>query len=351
MSKNYYDILGVERNASADEIKKAFRKKAQQYHPDKQGGDEAKFKEVNEAYTVLKDKTKRAQYDQFGSSGAGGNPFGGGAGGFDFSGFGGANGVEFDLGDLFGGMFGGGRRQQRGRDISVDVELTFKESIFGVEKQVSVTKPSSCSTCDGTGAKKGTKLKQCATCNGQGKVARTQQTPIGAIRTASVCPDCAGIGEQPESPCASCRGTGVREERTTLRVTIPPGVESGEMMRLTGKGEVVRGGAAGDLYIRIHVASDPNFTKKGDDLVTQLAVSVTDVVLGSTHTIETLDGDVTITIPKGTQHDEVMRIKGKGVPRRRGRGDILVTLDLIIPKTLSKNAEKLFTELRTDEGL
>ena len=189
----------MKKNASDDEIKKAFRKKAQQYHPDKKGGDEAKFKEVNEAYTVLKDKQKRAQYDRFGSAGpGGGNPFGG-AGGFDFSGFGGqAGGVEFDLGDLFGGMFGGNRRGKRGRDVSVDLQLDFKEAVFGVEKEVTLTTPSSCSECKGSGGAQGAKLTKCTTCDGQGKVRRTQQTPIGAIATAVQCSDCSGRGEKPE---------------------------------------------------------------------------------------------------------------------------------------------------------
>lgn len=353
MAANYYNILGVDRNASPDEIKKAFRKKAQQYHPDKASGDEAKFKEVNEAYTVLKDKKKRAQYDQFGQAGAGGNPFGGGQGGFDFSGFGGADGVEFDLGDLFGGMFGGGgRRQKRGRDISVDIELTFEEAVFGVEKEIHVTKPSVCDVCDGSRATPGTRLTKCVTCDGQGKVRRMQQTPLGQIATASPCADCMTTGEVPEVPCSKCRGSGVAESEKKFTVSVPPGVSTGEMMRMTGNGEAVPGGQTGDLYIRIHVARHKVFVQENENLRMQLTLPLTDILLGATHEIKTLDGTVTMKIPAGTHFSEVLRIKGKGVPSARGRhrGDILVDLNVIIPTKLTKQQRQLLAELQ-DTGL
>lgn len=356
MAKDYYKILGVEKTASADEIKTAFRRLAHKYHPDK-GGDEAKFKEVSEAYQVLSDTKKRAEYDQYGS--VGGNQGFGGQGGFDFSGFSGMGGQGFegvDLNDIFGDLFGGGGRRtraqaRRGRDISVDEELTFKEAVFGVERTVSVNKASSCGTCQGSGAKPGTKMNTCTKCNGRGQITETRQSILGTFTQARSCGTCSGSGKIPEEKCGTCKGDGVVHKRETFTVKIPAGIENGEMVRLTGAGEAVQGGVSGDLYVRIHVAPHKIFTRQGAHLLMSLSVKLSDALLGTEYSLETLDGPITLTIPRGVSSGETLRIKGKGVPYdKKHRGDIFITLVIKNPTKLSKKAEKLIQELR-EEGL
>ncbi len=361
MSKDYYRILGVERGASKEEIKKAFHKLAHQYHPDKQGGDEQRFKEANEAYAVLSDDKKRAEYDTYGQTfggGAGGHAHGGqGFGGFDFSGFGqgfGGQGVEFDLGDMFGDLFGGGRRGRtpRGRDISIDIELSFKESVFGVERRVLLTKLSSCEECGGSGARKGTNLVSCGACNGAGKVHETRQTMFGTFSATRECTVCRGSGKVPEEKCGACAGHGVARREEEIPVAVPAGIDDGEMVRLTGAGEAIPGGVSGDLYVKIHVKRDPRFIKEGNDIVMRHSIKLTDAILGAKHELETLDGPLSIKIPEGVTHGERLRVKGKGVPSGRGntRGDLYITLDIKIPTKLSKNARKAVDILR-EEGV
>ncbi|OGG49861.1 molecular chaperone DnaJ [Candidatus Kaiserbacteria bacterium RIFCSPHIGHO2_01_FULL_54_36] len=356
--KNYYDLLGVSKTASEDDIKKAFRKLAHKYHPDKKGGDEAKFKEVSEAYAVLSDQKKRAEYDTYGKTFAGGGPQG--FGGFDFSNFSAGGGpsfggqqFEFDLGDIFGDVFGGGgaRGRARGRDVSIDVELTFRESIFGAERRILLAKMSTCDICSGSGAKSGSKMNTCSSCNGKGEIRETRNSFFGTFTSARSCPRCHGKGQIPESACEACRGEGVRKREEEIHVVVPPGVEDGEMIRMPGRGEAVPGSPAGDLYVKLHVKADSKFTRENNHLLTTLPIKLTDALLGGEYRIETLDGLEVIHVPGGVPHGEVVRVRGKGVPYGRGnRGDLLVRIDIEFPKKLSKNAQELIEKLR-GEGL
>lgn len=354
--KNYYDILGVAKGASEEEIKAAFRKLAHKYHPDKKGGNEAKFKEVSEAYSVLSDKKKRAEYDTYGKSFAGGGPGAGqGFGGFDFSnfqGFGGQGGVEFDLGDIFGDVFGGGQgRARRGRDISIDIELSFRESIFGAERRVLLTKMGVCDSCDGSGAKKGTKSISCATCNGKGEIRESRNSFFGTFATSRTCPKCHGKGQVPESACEACRGEGVRKRQEEVHIVVPSGVENGEMIRMPGRGEAISGGNAGDLYVKLHVKADQKFVREGHHLITTLPLKLTDALLGGSFRVSTLDGDENVEVQGGVVHGEMLKVKGKGVPYGRGaRGDLLVRVHIDFPKKVSKSARDLIEKLRS-EGL
>ena len=365
MAKNYYNTLGVGKTAQTDEIKKAFRTLAHKYHPDKKGGDEAKFKEINEAYSVLSDEKKRAQYDQFGSVGA--NGFGGGQGGgagfggagfgdFDFSQFtqGGAGGAQFDfdLGDIFGDVFGGGRKQAqqaRGRDISVDIELSFEESVFGVDRTMLLNKMSTCDNCNGSGAEKGSATETCPTCNGNGTIREVKRSIFGQFETTKTCETCKGSGKVPKTKCHVCKGSGVYKRQSEIKVTIPPGIENGEMIRLSGAGEAVAGGVSGDLYIKVYVKKHAIFHKEGNDLVMDLKVKLTDALLGAEYSLKTLDGDITLKIPEGLRHGQFLKITGKGIPYAPGhRGNILVHADVNMPEKLSKEAKRKIEELRKE---
>lgn len=351
--KDYYEILGVQKGASEDDIKKAFRKLAQKYHPDKKGGDEAKFKEVSEAYAVLSDKKRRAQYDMGGQAFNGGQA--GGFGGFDFSQFtnGQGNFQEFDLGDIFGEFFGGGAqtRVRRGRDISIDIELSFRESIFGVERRVLISKIGACDVCSGSGAEKGTGTVTCTTCNGKGEVRESRNTFFGNFTSAQTCPKCNGKGAMPEKPCHRCRGEGVTRREEEVVIHVPAGVEDGEMIRMPGRGEASSGGGSGDLYIKLHIKTDPMFAREGNNLVTVLKIRLSDALLGANYNVRTLEGDEAVDVPAGVIQGETLRIRGRGIPHGRGsRGDILVKIDIDMPKKLSKVAKDLVEKLR-GEGL
>jgi molecular chaperone DnaJ len=357
-NKDYYEILGVDKKAGKDDIKRAFRTLAHKYHPDKKTGDDAKFKEINEAYSVLSDDQKRAQYDQFGSAGPNMGGFGGGSGGFegfDFSQFtqGANGGFEFDFGDIFGDVFGGGGRRQakRGRDISVDIELNFDESVFGVERTILLNKVSKCDTCSGTGAEKGSDMVTCDKCNGKGNIREVKRTFFGQFETNAVCDNCNGTGKVPKVKCHTCHGHGVYKKESEIKVKIPSGIENGEMIRLSGGGEAITGGQSGDLYIKVHVKKHSLFRKEGQNLVMDLNVKLTDALLGGEHTVNTLDGAINVIIPEGVSHGEILRIKGKGVPVERGsRGDILIRISIEIPKKLSREARKTIESLKK-EGL
>ena len=353
MAKDYYSVLGVPKSASKEEIKKAFHKLAHKYHPDKKGGDAEKFKEASEAYSVLSDDKKRAEYDSygqtFGGNGAGG--FGGfnGAQGFDFSQFQEAfGGMGFDFGDIFGG----GRQARRGRDISIDLQLSFKESIFGTARVVLLQKVSECEACHGSGAKPGSKLNTCTTCGGAGKVHQTVNSFFGAVTTVVPCATCRGTGKVPEEKCATCHGEGVRRKQEEISINVPSGIENGEMIRMTGAGEAVAGGVAGDLYIKVHVATDKRFIKDGVNLITDLSVKLTDALLGKEYSVPTLDGEEKIDVPAGVEHGQMIVIKGKGVLHGRAgkRGDLYVRVSIILPKKLSKEAKILIEKLK-DEGV
>lgn len=361
MSKDYYKVLGVEKNSSQDEIKKAFRKKAHEFHPDKAGGDEAKFKEVNEAYQVLGDEKKRAQYDQFGSAFEGAQAHGGfhGFDGFrDFSGA--ANGMNFDmddLGDIFGGigdMFGfGGRsntktRARRGNDIETILTIDFSEAVFGSEKDVSLRKLVKCDKCSGNGAEPGTKIETCATCKGSGRITRAQRTILGTIQTQSVCPDCSGEGKTYAHKCTKCHGAGVVQDNVKLKIKIPAGIDDGEAIRLSGHGGAgMHGGHAGDLYIRVKVRPDKRFVRERYDIKSEVVITFTQAALGDKIEIETIDGPLSLKIPAGTQSGTNFRLKGRGVHNLhgKGRGDHYVKVKIKTPTSLNRKQKELLKEL------
>ncbi|MDQ5957942.1 MAG: molecular chaperone DnaJ [Patescibacteria group bacterium] len=361
MAKNYYEILGVDKKASKEDIKKQFRKLAHKYHPDKQGGDEAKFKEISEAYQTLSDDKKRSEYDMYGRAFAGGgNPGAGqggfsgfGAEGFDFSNFAGGQGFEFDLGDIFGDIFGGNRgRQKRGRDISVDIQISFVESIFGVERKILINKVGTCENCSGSGGEKGSKLKTCATCNGKGKIHETRRSFLGAVSVNKICDSCHGKGEMPEQICNICKGDGVRKKSEEIQIQVPAGIESGEMIRMSGRGEAVPGGQTGDLYIKVYVEAHKNWRREGSDLRMDLNVKLTDALLGADYNIKTIEGDnLKIKIPAGISFGEILRVKEKGVPiDNKHRGNLLIRVVINTPQKLTKKAQKLIEDLK-EEGV
>lgn len=358
MKKDYYEILGVDKGANSEEIKKAFRKLAHKYHPDKGGGDSGKFKEASEAYSVLSDEKKRAEYDAYGKGwNGGGRQDGEGFGGFDFSGFAGQAGREgfqdFDLGDIFGDIFGGSRRGKvkRGRDISIDLAISFSESVFGVERKILITKTSVCGDCKGSGAKTGSNTINCDICNGKGMVHETKRSIFGTFSTQKECANCHGTGKIPREKCHKCRGAGVARIEEEIVVKIPPGVDNGEMVRLGGAGEAVRGGISGDLYIKLHIEKHSVFIKEGNNLLMDLNIKLTEALLGGETKIKTLDGDLIVKIPEGISYGELLRIRGKGVPTgRNGRGDIIIKVNIQIPTKLSKSAKNIIEELKK-EGL
>ncbi len=357
--KDYYQILGLEKGASKDEVKKAFRKLAAQYHPDKKTGNEAKYKEITEAYAVLGDDKRKAEYDSYGHAFNGGG--GGGAGGFggfnwaDFAQQGGFNGqgFEFDINDIFENFgFGGGRqsKQSRGRDVSIEINLSFTEAVFGTTRKILVTKNSLCDKCDGSGAKPGAGMDTCTTCAGNGKVRETRQSIMGSFTTVRECTVCNGRGEVPKERCGSCAGSGIRRAQEEIEVRVPAGIENGEVIRMTGRGEAMPGGQPGDLYVKIHVEAHKTIKRDGTTLFISLPVKLTDALLGSSYQVATLDGTIEVKIPAGITHGELLRVKEKGVPTERGRGDFMIKVSIEMPRKLSKKAEKLVEELR-GEGI
>ncbi len=352
--KDYYQVLGLQKGASRDEVKKAFRKLSAQYHPDKKTGDEARYKEITEAYATLGDEKKKAEYDTYGHSFAGGQP-GGGAGGFNWADFaqGGQNGggFEFDISDIFEnfGFGGGSRKQTRGRDISIDINLNFEESVFGVTRKVLLTKNGTCEVCTGTGAKKGTEMTSCTTCNGAGKIHETRQSIMGSFSTVRECTVCNGTGKIPKERCGTCAGAGIVRRQEEIEFKVPAGIQNGEVIRMTGRGEAMPHGQPGDLYIKIHVESHKTIKRDGHTLHTKLGVKLTDALLGGSYRIETLDGHVDINIPAGITHGELLRIKNKGVPvDGTRRGDFMVKIEIEMPKSLSKKAKKMVEDLRAE---
>lgn len=367
-AKDYYAILGVSKTASEDDIKKAFRRLAHEHHPDK-GGDQQKFKDVNEAYQILSDKQKRATYDKFGSAafeqgGAGGaGGFGGGFGGFQ--GFGGFNGQGFDfenaeqfgdLGDILGQMFGfggagGGRsREPRGNDIQIDAELSFHEAVFGVKKTVSLYKHVACHTCSGSGAEPGSKLVTCDVCKGAGEIRQAQRTLFGTIQTSSVCSACHGQGKKPEKACHTCKGVGIERTETKLEIPIPAGVSQGEVLKMPGQGEMAPHGRAGDVYIRLRVKSDPRFRREEFDILSEVHVPYTTLVLGGDIMIETVDGEERVKVHEHTPSGTEVILKGKGVPNQRGsRGQHRARVIADVPKKLSKEQRRALEALRDEQ--
>jgi molecular chaperone DnaJ len=363
MAKDYYETLGVPKTASQDEIKKAFRKLAHKHHPDKGGGDEAKFKEINEAYSVLSDQSKRQDYDRFGRtandqsrSGAGREGFsaqGGPASGWDFNGFQfGGGGFEDIFSDLFGGGgFSGARgREESGSDIQVDLQISFEEMVSGTEKEVRLRKPIRCTACSGTGGKAGTREATCAACGGAGRVTKTMKSFLGTFAQAFVCEECHGRGKAYTEKCPICRGAGRVQDEETIRVGIPAGIEDGQTISLQGKGAVGEHGShAGDLFVTIHVLPHKELRREGHDTILSSAeISFAQAVLGDTIPVRTVSGVVNMKVPAGTQSGEVFRLKGKGIRHFRGHreGDHLVTIRIAIPKHLSSEERKLVERLR-----
>ncbi len=364
MPKDYYEVLGLSRGASADDIKKAYRKLSKELHPDKHsstGSGEAKkeaerkFKEVNEAYEVLSNPQKKQMYDQFGTAGngAGGfNPgagFSGGFGGFDFSSFTGGDAGNFS--DLFESFFGGGRSRAQEREQGDDKELTvtipFLESVTGARKTFSIRTFVTCDHCNGSGAEKGSAVVTCKECGGTGQVTRTAQSFFGTIQQRTLCPVCRGSGKVPEKPCSQCRGEGRLQRSHEVVVDIPPGIDDGQRLRLRGQGDAGRqGSAAGDLYVQVRVQPDKRFRREGDDVHTELTVFALDAILGAERPVETVHGPVMLKIPEGTQPDQVLRIKGKGMPvlNTSRHGDQYVTVKVEIPKKLSREERKILEE-------
>lgn len=358
MDKNYYKVLGVEKSASKEEIKKAFHKLAKKYHPDSSGGgvDDMKFKEVNEAYQTLSNDKKRAEYDSYGRVFSGGSSSGGGRSPFgDFSqGFSGSV-SGWDLGDIFGEFFSQGSSRnhvRRGRDISVDLQISFAESIFGIEKTILLVKTVICDDCNGTGGDKKAGVIKCESCNGQGKIHETRNSILGALTSVRECQHCHGEGEIPKKKCVECGGFGVLKRQEEIRVIVPMGVQNGEVVRLSGYGEAILKGVSGDLYVRIHVEPHPVFRREGSNLVMDLNVKLTDALLGGEYTIKTIDGNsLAIKIPAGVSIGEILRVRERGVPKdKKRRGDLLIKLNIKLPKRLSGKARKLFSELK-EEGV
>ncbi|OGI29212.1 MAG: molecular chaperone DnaJ [Candidatus Moranbacteria bacterium RIFOXYA12_FULL_44_15] len=372
MANDYYNILGVEKGASDDEIKKAYRKLAHKYHPDKSGGDEKKFKEINEAYQVLSDKAKRSQYDQFGQTFQGGAP--GGSQDFDFSGFdfgnfsrqnnggfsakgGPASGWEFqfggdDLGDIFSNVFGGrsqGRgRGRRGQDIQVDVEIDFSEMVHGAEREINLRRSVRCGRCGGTGAEPGAKIKTCPTCKGAGQVEKTTRSFFGMFSQVGICPECEGAGKVPEKKCSQCGGDGRVKENENIKIKIPAGLSDGQTISLEGKGEAGEKGAPpGNLYVVVHVKPHPKFTRNGLDILSTEYISFSMAALGGEIEIETLYGKLILKIPAGTQSGETFRVRDKGAPDLGGRGvgNHLVKVIVSVPRKITREQKRLIEEL------
>ena len=358
MSKrDYYEVLGVAKDASPDEIKKAFRRKAVELHPDKQGGDEVKFKEANEAYEVLKDQSKRQRYDQFGhagvggASGGGGNPFGGG-GGFD-----GQN-VNFDfgdlgLGDIFGSFFGGGnqRGQQRtrGNDVETTIEITFEQAIFGTETALKLSLEDTCEHCKGTTAEPGHEFKTCDSCKGSGQIVTATRTIFGNIQQAMVCPTCKGKGKIPEKECSVCRGKGTQHKSQTIELKIPAGIDDGATIRLREHGEAMANGPKGDLYVHIRVKAHKLFTREGDLILSDAHVDMVDAALGTEIDVETVDGKVRMKVPAGTQSGTDFKLSNHGVPHLRSetRGSHIVTLIVDTPTKLSREQQAALEQFKS----
>jgi molecular chaperone DnaJ len=355
--RDYYEVLGVGKSASTDELKKAYRRLAVQHHPDR-GGDEAKFREVSEAYEVLKDEAKRKRYDQFGHAGVGssaasdGNPFAGfGGGAQDFS---------FDFGDLglgdifgsfFGGDMGGGRsRQSRGQDVETSIEISFEQAVFGTEVDLNLTMQDSCSHCSGTTVEPGYDLKTCDNCGGKGQVTNVMRTVFGNIQQSAPCPKCEGRGQIPEKVCTVCHGKGTQRRSQTIGLKVPAGIDDGATIRLREHGEAIAHGPKGDLYVNIRVKPHKKFTREGDLILSTEHISMIDAALGIEIDVETVDGPVRMKVPAGTQSGTDFKLSGHGVPHlnKNSRGAHIVTIAVDTPTKLTKDQKTLLEQLRND---
>ncbi len=350
--RDYYEVMGVPKNASEDEIKKAYRKLAKKYHPDLNPGDktaEEKFKELNEAYEVLSDKDKKARYDQFGHAGVGPNFGGGPGGGSPFTG-------GIDLGDIFDsffGGFGGGTRRQnpnaprRGSDTEAVVNISFEEAAKGCKKTVSFSKIDSCKDCDGSGAEKGTSAKTCPQCGGSGRVSVSQRTPFGVVQTSRGCDRCGGSGKVIEHPCKTCGGTGRVRRQKTIEVNIPAGIDNDQVLNVRGQGNAGQnGGPAGDLQVYVNVRPHPIFERRGNDVWCEMPITFSQAALGAEVTVPTIDGKVSYQVREGTQPGDVFKLRGKGIPyvNGRGRGDQYVQVTVEVPRNLTQKQKDVLKE-------
>ena len=367
-SKDYYSILGVSKDATADDLKKAYRKLAKQYHPDAQHTEEdkkkaeAKFKEINEAYSVLSDENKRAQYDRFGSNFEqarfGGSGFGGYSNAYDFSGFGG---IDFDLEDILGSVFGGGfgsssKKSQgptRGADIRTNMSLKFEEAAFGVKKEISITRNEKCDSCNGSGAKPGSRVITCDKCGGRGKIQMTQNTIMGAFSTVKTCDKCSGTGKVIETPCEKCSGKGIVRKSRKIEINVPAGIDDGQAISLRGEGDAgKKGGPNGDLYVVMKVAPHKYFKRNGFDISANVRVPFTKMALGGDIKIPTLEGEMEFNIPEGTTTGTKFRVKDQGIPilNGKGRGNLEFTVDVDVPKKLTDKQREILTEFAKTFG-
>lgn len=362
MAGDYYQILGVSRDVDKDELKRAYRRLARKYHPDvnKESGAEEKFKEINRAYEVLSEPETRARYDRFGEAGLGGGMPGSGSG-FDYSDMGGFADIFETIFSGFGGGVNTGASQSRrrsgpvrGDDLRLDLKLDFREAVFGGEKQIKIPHLESCQTCNGSGAKPGTGVKTCGTCGGSGQVRRATRTPFGSFAQVSACTSCNGTGQVIEEKCGTCHGAGRLQETKKLKITIPPGVDNGTRLRVSGEGDAgTRGGTPGDLYVYLFVESDREFVREGINIKSEILVSYLQAILGSTIEVKTVDGKESLTIPAGTQPNTVLTLENKGVPKLGNpvsRGDHLITVKVNIPTKINSEEKELLEKLATVRG-
>ncbi len=366
MSKDYYKILGVEKGASESDVKKAYRKMAHKHHPDKGGGDEAKFKEVNEAYQVLGDKQKRAQYDQFGSSGFSGAAGGADAGGF--SGFqGGGQGVHWDFSgggaegfsDIFEDLFSGGgfgqrraqKQEKKGADLKTHITIDLKDSAFSEAKEISISRMMRCKECKGSGAEPNTEMIKCSACGGKGTQEKFFKTVFGVMKQQGVCDECLGKGHIPKTKCKKCHGSGIKKEVDTFKIKIPQGISDGEMFKVPKKGnDEPHDGESGDLYVVTTIRPHKIFQRRGDDLTMDLPINFTQAVFGDKVEIETLYKKIKLKIPEGVQSGKVIKAVGYGMPKKHsfGKGDLLVKINVKTPETLTRQQKKLLKELKAE---
>jgi molecular chaperone DnaJ len=362
MAKDYYEILGVSKSATDDEIKRAYRRLAQQYHPDKAGGSAEKFKEINEAYQVLSDKQKRAQYDQFGTTFEQAQARGGFSGFNDFRDFSSfadafsAGGGFGDLGDIFSDLFGGYAghdtgRARRGADISIEVEISLEEAAIGVDKELEIYKSVVCPKCRGQGGEPGSKIEECSVCRGTGRVTKTRRVGFFSFSQTEICSSCRGLGKKPSQPCSRCGGDGIIKETQKIKVKIPAGIENEQIIKLSGYGEAAPlGNRAGDLYVNVHIKPHQYFKRRGDDLYYDLVIHFTQAALGDKIKVPTIEKEVVLKIPAGIDSGQSIRLRGRGLPRfgGRGRGDMIIRIQVKTPKKLSKKAKSLLEELKDE---